>query len=96
MFQKIWFSEKKTGDSTLIQWDPEDYLPLSTVAQMERCAKEINITQENLKNFIRIGDTTVTDEMSLNIDDEIQNVIEPDSASEQNMRQQSILEFIDK
>ena len=57
---------KKTGDSTSIQWDPEDYLPLSTVAQMERCAKKINITQENLENYIQIDDTTVTDEMSLN------------------------------
>lgn len=43
----------------------------------------MNITQENLANYVRIDNIAVTEEMSLNIDNAIDNIIEPDPAPEQ-------------
>ncbi|KAF5279596.1 hypothetical protein FQA39_LY18274 [Lamprigera yunnana] len=80
-FKKAGF-QKNNGDSTSLKWDPEDYLPLSTIVQIERCADKINITQENLKNYIRIDDIAATEEMSLNTDNVIENMIERDPAPE--------------
>ncbi|KAK9737471.1 hypothetical protein QE152_g10689 [Popillia japonica] len=50
---------------------------------MERCANEMNVTQENLENYIRIDDIATTEEMSLNIEDAIDNIIEHDPAPEE-------------
>ncbi|KAI4463249.1 hypothetical protein MML48_4g00000714 [Holotrichia oblita] len=50
---------------------------------MERCANEMNITQENLGNYITIDDIATTEEMSLNIEDAIENIIEHDPAPEE-------------
>ncbi|KAK9696091.1 hypothetical protein QE152_g32138 [Popillia japonica] len=60
----------------------QDYLPLSMIVQMERCANEMNVTQENLENYIRIDEIATTEEMSLNIEDAIENIIEHDPAPE--------------
>lgn len=57
----------KNGDSTSFEWNPEDYLSLSTIVQMERCADEINIAQENLENYITTSHAiAATEEISLN------------------------------
>ncbi|KAK9721162.1 hypothetical protein QE152_g21686 [Popillia japonica] len=61
-FKKAGF-QKNNGDSTSFEWDAEDYLLLSMIVQMERCANEMNVTQENLENYIRIDDIATTEEM---------------------------------
>ncbi|KAK9731583.1 hypothetical protein QE152_g13521 [Popillia japonica] len=50
---------------------------------MERYANEMNVTQENLENYIRIDDIGTREEMSLNIEDAIENIIEHDPAPEE-------------
>lgn len=81
-FKKAGF-HKNNSDSTLFDWNPEDYLPLSTIVQMGRCAREMNITQENLKSYVGIDDSAATEEISLNIDDAIDNVTDHDPAIEE-------------
>ncbi|KAI4469456.1 importin beta [Holotrichia oblita] len=58
---------------------------------MERCANEMNVTQENLENYIRIDDIATIEEMSLNIEDAIENIIEHDPAPEEEEEEDSDL-----
>ncbi|KAI4459474.1 cyclic nucleotide-gated cation channel subunit a [Holotrichia oblita] len=89
-FKKVGF-QKNNGCSTSFEWDTEDYLPLSMIVQMERCANEVNVTQENLENYIRIDDIAITEEMSLNIEDAIEDIIEHDPAPEEEEEEDSDL-----
>lgn len=74
-FRKAGF-HKSNGDTASVEWDSEDYLPLSTIAQMEGCAKEMQISQENLESYVGIDDITATEEMTFNLDEAIENMID--------------------
>ncbi|XP_044755145.1 tigger transposable element-derived protein 6-like [Coccinella septempunctata] len=81
-FRKAGF-HKSNGDTASVEWDSEDYLPLSTIAQMEGCAKEMQISQENLESYVGIDDITATEEITFNLDEAIENMIDQQNSPDE-------------